>query len=98
MTEPSEPPRTEEEVRQQFAATRRVILLAAAPGMLMFILVVWYIDLANWPIWVGGMLVVELACFGFVFRELATNEKKAIDELREEHGLTPISNYPDVGV
>jgi membrane protein YdbS with pleckstrin-like domain len=91
-------PRTEEQIRQDSKTLKLVIGGYGLLGTLAFIAVAWYVELSNWVIWSGAMVLFEIVSFVFVLRALNNGRDQNLAELREEQGLTPASQLPDVGI
>jgi cobalamin biosynthesis protein CobD/CbiB len=92
------PPATEEEARQQAAISKRAVGGSMLLSTVMFVIVIALFQIPLWPVWAASVVIAELIGFFFIARMMDSARDDAIDELREKNGLTPRSNYPDVGI
>lgn len=99
MTEQANPPATESEVLDGVRLVKRALAAAAFIYTPIMILVAWYLD-ASTIVWilVGAIAVIEFAGYPLWVRVLDRNAEENIAKLREEQGLTPKAQLPDVGV
>ena len=99
MTEPEATPTTEAEMLEAGRLIKRAMAIATfvfTPIMLLF---AWYFNVSTiaWIV-VGALTLYEIVSFPLLVRMIDRNIAKNVAELREEQGLTPAHQLPDVGV
>lgn len=99
MADTAEQLKSEAEIREEREKFKRAFRISVLVTTLILVLTAVLVDLGSTGrIIVGAIVVYEIISYPFMIRMMDRHTEQVIADQRDEQGLTPAEDLPDVGV